>query len=76
MSQYLTVITEIAWQVTSYRKTFSSGYRHLILGRTITLPANHVTVGLPSGSFKATHFWNGKRPRIQVPLYGFMANVR
>ena len=39
------------------------------------LPANHAIPGLQSGSFMATHFQNGNRPKSQVRFYGFMGNV-
>jgi hypothetical protein len=50
--QWLAGITEIVLQVTTYNKIFSSGYRHLILGRTTTSPANYATVALQRGSFR------------------------
>jgi hypothetical protein len=53
---------------------FPNGYRRLILGRTTTLPANHATANLQRGSLRATRSQNGKRPRPQVPFYGFMGN--
>jgi hypothetical protein len=39
------------------------------------LPANHAIPGLQSGSFMATHFQNGNRPKSQVHFYGSMGNV-
>ena len=71
----VTGITKIVQQVTTYRKTFSGGYHHLTLGRTIMLPANHAIAGLQSGSFKATRFLIGGRPKPQVHFYGSMGNV-
>jgi hypothetical protein len=68
-------ITEIVQQVTAYRKIFSGGYHRLIRGRTIMLPANHVITGLQSGSFMATRFQNGERPKSRVHFYGSMGNV-
>jgi hypothetical protein len=70
------LITKIVWQVIAYTKTFPIGYHRLILGRTTISPANHATAGLRRGSFRATRSKNGKRPRPQVPFYGFMENVR
>jgi hypothetical protein len=61
--------------VTAYRKIFSGGYHHLTPGRTIMLPANHAIAGLQSGSFRATHFLIGERPKSQVHFYGSMGNV-
>ena len=72
----MTGITEIVWQATAYKKIFLNGYHHLILGRTIILPANHATTGLQRGLLKEICFRNGKRPRTRVLLYGSMANVR
>ncbi len=63
-------------QATSYRGIFSTGYRHLILGRIIILPANHAITGLQNGSFRATHFQNGKHLMSRVLSYGSMGNVR
>jgi hypothetical protein len=63
-------------QVQSYREIFLNGYRHLILGRTIILPANHGITGLQNGSFRATRFQNGKHLMSRVLSYGFMGNVR
>src|SRR6266849_10492466 len=39
------------------------------------LPANCAIAGLQSGSFTATRFQNGKRPKSRVHFYGFMGNV-
>jgi hypothetical protein len=72
----MTGITEIIRQVTSYRKIYSVGYHHLILGRTINLPANLATPGLQRGSSKEARSPNGKRPRHRIPLCGFTENVR
>jgi hypothetical protein len=52
--------------VTAYRKIFSGGYHHLIPGRTTMLLANHAIAGLQSGSFMATRFQNGERPKSRV----------
>jgi hypothetical protein len=68
-------ITEIVQQVTAYRKIFSGGYHHLTPGRTIMLPANHAIAGPQSGSFMATRFPNGERPKSRVHFYGSMGNV-
>jgi hypothetical protein len=68
-------ITETVQQVTAYRKIFSGGYRHLIPGRIIMLPAIHASAELQSGSFMATRFQNGKRPKSRVHFYGSMGNV-
>ena len=76
MLRSLVGITEIVWQVTGYRKIFSSGYHHLILGGTTVLPANHATLGLEHGSFRETRFRNGKRLRRRAPVCGFMGDVR
>ena len=71
-----TGITEIVWQVTTYRKIFLGGCQRQILGRIITLPVNQATLGLQRGSFRATRSQNGKRLRPEVPFCGFMGNVR
>ena len=71
----LTGITEIVQQVTAYRKIFSVGYHHLIPGKIIMQPAIHAIPGLQSGSFMATRFQNGERPKSGVHFYGSMANV-
>ena len=63
-------------QVIAYSKKLSHGSHRLILQRTIILPANHATLGLQCGSFRATHSQNGKCPRTRVVFYGFMGNVR
>jgi len=68
-------ITEIVQQVTAYRKIFSGGYHLLTPGRTIMLPANHAMAGQQSGSFMATRFQNGERPKSRVHFYGSMENV-
>ena len=69
-------ISEIVWQAIAYRKIFSSGYRHLILGKTTIFSAIYVTAGLQRGSFKAICSPTGKRLRPRVPLCGFMGSVR
>ena len=62
-------------QVTSYRKIFSGGYHHPTPGRTIMLPANHGIAVQQSGSFMATRFQNGERPKFRDHYYGSMENV-
>jgi hypothetical protein len=76
MLRHLTGISEIVRQVTNYSKTFSTGYCHLILGRTTTSPASRATPGLQRGLLRETLSWNGKRLIPRVPLYGYMGNVR
>jgi hypothetical protein len=39
------------------------------------LPVNHAIPGLQSGSFMATRFKSGKRPKFRVHFYGSMGNV-
>ena len=69
-------ITEIFRQMAAYGKIFQGGYRHLILGRITIMPADHATVGLQRGSFRAVRSRNGKRLRPRVHVCGFMENVR
>jgi hypothetical protein len=66
---------KIVQQVRAYRKIFSGGYHHLIPGRFIMLPAYHAIAGPQSGSFRATRFQNGERPKSLVHSYGSMGNV-
>ena len=63
-------------QVTAYSKISSSGYHHLIPGKTTILLVIHATAGLQRGLFRETCFRNGQRPRPRVPIYGSMGNVR
>ena len=71
----LSGITEIVKQVRPYRKIFLGGYRHLIRGRTTTLPANHGIAGLRIGSFRETRFQTGRCPKCRVHFYGCTGNV-
>ena len=57
------------------QKDISGGYHPLTPGKTIMLPANYTIAGLQSGSFKATRFQSGERPKFRVRFYGSMGNV-
>ena len=69
-------MTGIVRQVTAYSKISSSGYHHLIPGKTTILLVIRATAGLQRGLFRVTCSRNGQRPRPRVPIYGFMGNVR
>jgi hypothetical protein len=74
MSPLVAGITEILWQVTSYREIFNVGSLPPIHGKITTLPRNHGTVVLGHGSFKVTRSQSGGTPD-RAHYYGSMENV-
>jgi hypothetical protein len=74
MSQLLTGITDIVWQVTSCSEIFSVGFHRLIHGKITTSPANRGIAELESGSFKGKRSRNGRHLE-RDRFYGSTANV-
>ena len=70
----LTGITEIVWQVTSYRKMFEDGSLRLTHGKITILPLDRDTPERQRGLLEVAPFRNGNR-LDQDLFYGFMGNV-
>ena len=68
-------VTKVIQQVTTYRKKFSGGCQHLILGRITILLVNLAIAGLQIGSSGETRFQTGERLKCRVHFYGCTGNV-
>ena len=70
----LTGVTDIVWQVTSFRTMFEVGSLRLIHGKITILPVDRDTPEQQRGLLQVAPFRNGNLPDQDL-FYGFMGSV-